>query len=164
MLRGFRSVARPSLARAAAPVARRQAHAISNPTLVNLESRWEAMSEEERSDIVAQLAERQKGSWAELTVAEKRAAWYISYGAWGPRKPIHAPGDAGRIVKGIAAVILGAATLFTTIRLLSPSLPHTMNKEWQEAANEKLAEKNANPFTGYNQVQSPSKGPSDDDE
>jgi cytochrome c oxidase subunit 4 len=139
-------------------VAVRYAHAISNPTLVNLETRWEKMSEEERGDIVSQLAERQKGPWSELTVAEKRAAWYISYGAWGPRRPIYPPGEGKRIATGVIVVIAAALALFGAVRLGSQGLPHTMSKEWQEAANEILKEKNVNPFSGYNQVQSSSKG------
>jgi cytochrome c oxidase subunit 4 len=135
----------------------RQAHAISNPTLMNLENRWEKMSSEERNDIIEQLAERQKGSWKDLTVAEKRAAWYISYGAWGPRRPVHPEGSAKKIVFGIGAVVASALVLFGIFRAVTPPLPKTMSKEWQEKSNEILAENNANPFSGYNQIQSPSR-------
>uniref|UniRef100_A0A060TI40 ARAD1D35992p n=1 Tax=Blastobotrys adeninivorans TaxID=409370 RepID=A0A060TI40_BLAAD len=139
--------------------------AISNPTLMNIEGRWETMSEEERNDIITQLAERQKGPWSELTVAEKRAAWYISYGPWGPRKPIHAPGSGKKIVAGILGVVAAAGLLFGAFRLTFSTPPVSMSKEWQELSNEALKEKNANPFTGYDQVQSPSRGlPEQEDE
>lgn len=158
-----------SMPRLAATVPVRYAHAISNPTLANIEGRWEKMSEDERVDIIDQLAERQKGPWGELTPAEKKAAWYISYGAWGPRKPTHPPGEVKKIVYGIFGVIAAAATIFGIFRLSAPAPPHTMSKEWQEAVNDVLKENKANPFSGYDQVQSVSKGPlpegdDDDDE
>ena len=116
------------------------------------------MCEEEREDIVSQLAQRQKGSWKELTEAEKKAAWYISYGAWGPRKPIHPPGSGKMIFGGVFGVLAGAGVLYGLARYFSEGMPKTMSKEWQEASNEILKEKNANPLSGYDQVQSPSRG------
>lgn len=137
---------------------RAASHAISNPTLMNLDQRWETMGEEERSDIIGQLSQRQLGDWKELTDAEKKAAWYISYGAWGPRKPIHPQGEVKKITTGVLAIIAVAGAIFATSRYLSEGLPHTMSREWQEATNERLKEKNVNPFSGFNMVQSRSKG------
>lgn len=154
----LRSTIRPSrqiITRAAANV--RMAHAISTPTIINLESRWEKMTSEEQEDIISQLAERQKGPWNELTLNEKRAAWYISYGTWGPRKPIHPEGEVTKIALGIVGVLVGAGVVFGTARFLSEGLGITMNKEWQEASDEILKENLANPFRGYSQVQSPPK-------
>lgn len=135
----------------------RHASVISTPTIINLESRWEKMTSEEQEDIISQLVERQKGSWKELTLQEKRAVWYISYGSWGPRKPIHPEGEAGKIFLGIAGVVATAGLVFSLARYFSEGLGITMNREWQEAAEEILKENNANPFRGYNQVQSPPK-------
>lgn len=135
----------------------RHASAISTPTIINLESRWEAMTVEEQEDIISQLVERQKGPWTELTTQEKRAAWYISYGSWGPRKPIHPDGEATKIFLGVAGVVAVAGTVFAICRSLSEGLGPTMTREWQEAADEILKENKANPFRGYSQVQSPSK-------
>ncbi|CDO57337.1 similar to Saccharomyces cerevisiae YNL052W COX5A Subunit Va of cytochrome c oxidase, which is the terminal member of the mitochondrial inner membrane electron transport chain [Geotrichum candidum] len=154
----LRSTIRPSrqiITRAAANV--RMAHAISNPTIINLESRWEKMTSEEQEDIISQLAERQKGPWNELTPNEKRAAWYISYGSWGPRKPIHPEGEGKKIAFGIVGIVAAAGIVFSTIRYFSEGLGITMNREWQEASDEILKENNANPFRGYSQVQSPPK-------
>lgn len=163
MLRTVSFAARPAsnvVARLGATTALRHSSskAISNPTLMNLEERWETMTEEERGDIISQLAERQKGSWTELTQQEKKAAWYISYGAWGPRKPIHPPGSGKKIFGGILVVLAGAGAIFGFTRLISGPQPVTMSKEWQEKTNEILKENKANPFSGYDQVQSPSRG------
>lgn len=157
MLRSFTPL-RQSLARASVRTQVRSAHAISTPTIINLESRWEKMTVEEQEDIISQLTERQKGPWTELTPSEKRAAWYISYGSWGPRKPIHPEGEVSKIAIGIGAVILASTVVFGAARYFSGGLGITMNKEWQEAADEILKENNANPFRGYSQVQSPPKG------
>jgi len=52
---------------------RRQAHAISNPTLANIEKRWEAMPPQEQADLWMALRDRMKVNWAELTLQEKKA-------------------------------------------------------------------------------------------
>lgn len=48
-------------------------HAISNPTLANIEKRWEGMPLQEQADLWMALRDRMKGSWTELTVQEKKA-------------------------------------------------------------------------------------------
>lgn len=166
MLRTLASTTRPSIARTALrTTAVRNAHAISSPTLMKLDQRWENMSSEEQNDIIGQLSERQKGSWKDLTVEEKKAAWYISYGAWGPRRPIHGKGDSSKIFWGVIGICAAAGALFGGYQLMTPPLPASMSKEWQEASNEILKKQNANPFSGYDQVQSPSRGlPEQDDE
>lgn len=150
----------------------RAAHVISTPTLINIEKRWEFMPAEEREDIVHQLAERQKVNWTDLTLAEKQAAWYISYGPWGPRKPVHNPGDQTKIFVGIGIGLAASVGIFALCLALQPKdnvALRTQSLEWQEKSNEILKEVGANPFTTYNQIQSPSKGPlpeedEDDDE
>ena len=51
----------------------RQAHAISNPTLANIEKRWEGMPPQEQADLWMALRDRMKVNWGELTVQEKKA-------------------------------------------------------------------------------------------
>jgi cytochrome c oxidase subunit 4 len=51
----------------------RCAHAISNPTLANIEKRWEAMPPQEQADLWMALRDRMKVNWNELTVQEKKA-------------------------------------------------------------------------------------------
>jgi cytochrome c oxidase subunit 4 len=57
----------------ARPVQTRAAHAISNPTLANIEKRWEAMPPQEQADVWMALRDRMKTNWAELTLQEKKA-------------------------------------------------------------------------------------------
>jgi cytochrome c oxidase subunit 4 len=51
----------------------RQAHAISNPTLANIEQRWESMPPQEQADLWMALRDRMKVDWHELTIQEKKA-------------------------------------------------------------------------------------------
>ena len=51
----------------------RQAHAISNPTLSNIEKRWEDMPPQEQADLWMSLRDRMKTDWKELTMQEKKA-------------------------------------------------------------------------------------------
>ena len=54
-------------------MAARHAHAISNPTLANIEKRWENMPPEEQADLWMALRDRMKSNWSELTLQEKKA-------------------------------------------------------------------------------------------
>lgn len=137
-------------------VAKRAAltRALSNALIGDLNQRWEQLTPVDQQEIVSKLAERQKLDWKELTPAEKKALWYISYGEWGPRKPVHGKGDAGKIFGGVCLGLGAALGIFLTFRSLSPPAPRTMTKEWQEQSNEYLKSKNANPWSTYSQVQS----------
>lgn len=54
----------------------RQAHAISNPTLADIEKRWEAMPPQEQADLWMALRDRMKVDWKELTLQEKKAGMF----------------------------------------------------------------------------------------
>jgi cytochrome c oxidase subunit 4 len=149
----LRSVATRNLARVA-PVRFASTHPVSKAAIAELESRWEELPAADQQEIVSQLSERQKLPWAELTEAEKKAAWYISYGAWGPRRPIHPKGEVGKIATGVFAGLALSLGIFFAFRANAPEAPKTMNREWQEASNEYLKSKNANPWSDYSQVQS----------
>jgi cytochrome c oxidase subunit 4 len=57
----------------------RQAHAISNPTLANIEKRWEAMPPQEQADLWMALRDRMSADWNELTLQEKKAGMCTSF-------------------------------------------------------------------------------------
>ena len=68
LVRTAATAAKPStLSRAAS------AQAISNPTLANIEKRWEGMPPNEQAELWMALRDRQKDNWKELTLAEKKA-------------------------------------------------------------------------------------------
>lgn len=125
----------------------RKAHAISNPTLANIEKRWEDMPPQEQADLWMSLRDRMKVDWKELTMQEKKAAYYIAFGPHGPRRP--PPPDEGRKVFFLAsAVIAAAVVLFSITRMFAnPVRPRTMTKEWQEASEEYMKQQGTEPIT-----------------
>jgi cytochrome c oxidase subunit 4 len=72
----------------------RQAHAISNPTLANIEKRWEDMPPQEQADLWMSLRDRMKVDWKEMTLQEKKAGVY-------PPSPSHweLQAVAGRVLQ-----------------------------------------------------------------
>ena len=50
--------------------------AISNPTLANIEKRWEGLPNTEQAELWMALRDRMKENWAELTLQEKRAGTF----------------------------------------------------------------------------------------
>ena len=138
----------------AIPIRCSQIQAISKASIDNLQGRWEKMPVEEQEDIVAKLTERQKLPWKDLTTTEKQAAWYISYGAWGPRKPVLEKGDGVFIAKGVILGLAAALATFAFFRQFAGEDVKSMNREWQLKSDEYLKSKNANPWGGYSQVQS----------
>lgn len=48
-------------------------HAISNPTLANIEKRWEGMPLQEQAELWMALRDRMKEDWTQLTIQEKKA-------------------------------------------------------------------------------------------
>lgn len=64
-------------------------------------------------------------------------AYWIAFGPHGPRS-LPPPDEGKKVALGVAVGILASLALFSTSRLFAKPAPHTMNKEWQEAANEYL--------------------------
>ena len=63
----------------------RQQHAVSNPTLSNIEKRWEQMPPQEQAELWMALRDRMTVDWKELTTQEKKACEY-SFLSGSPRK------------------------------------------------------------------------------
>ncbi|KAF3765946.1 COX4-domain-containing protein [Cryphonectria parasitica EP155] len=149
------------ISRAAASTAA-SSHAISNPTLANIEKRWEGMPLQEQAELWMALRDRMKEDWNALTLQEKKAAYWIAFGPHGPRA-LPPPDEGKKVALGVFIGVLASLAIFSASRLFAKPAPHTMNKEWQEAANEYLKEQKSDPFTGIaspdykgkGQVQSP---------
>ncbi|KAK1772700.1 putative cytochrome c oxidase [Phialemonium atrogriseum] len=122
-------------------------HAISKPTLANIEKRWEGMPLQEQADLWMSLRDRMKENWAELTLHEKRAAYWIAFGPHGPRA-LPPPGEGKKVALYTAVGVGVSLAFFVAIRMFAGPAPHTMTKEWQEASNEYLKSQKADPFTG----------------
>ncbi|KIV98675.1 uncharacterized protein PV09_09556 [Verruconis gallopava] len=143
----------------------RKAHAISNPTLADIEKRWESMPPQEQADLWMTLRDRMKADWKELTMQEKKAAYWIAFGPHGPRREIP-PGEGLRIIRGLVLLLGLSGALFYATRLAAGPPPKTMSKEWQEKTNEFMKKNKMEPITGISSegykgpgmIQSPSTG------
>ncbi|OBA23336.1 cytochrome c oxidase subunit IV [Metschnikowia bicuspidata var. bicuspidata NRRL YB-4993] len=134
-------------------VAKAAPRPLSSAYVNHLETRWNKLPKEDQTALIDELKARMELPWQELTSGEKKAAYYISFGEWGPRKPLYAPGDKSKIFWGTVAGLLAGVGLFASLRMMAPADPITLNKEWQQKSDEYLKSKNANPFTGYSQIQ-----------
>ncbi|KAI0636529.1 cytochrome c oxidase subunit IV-domain-containing protein [Trametes polyzona] len=116
--------------------------------LSNVEAMWERLSADEQAVIHQQLEEIQKRDWKTLSVDEKKAAYYVAFGPHGPRAPIDPPGTVPKIILGVTGLVVSAAVLFYSIRAAAPPPPKTINKEWEQAENERAVELKLNPISG----------------
>lgn len=75
------NLVRKSLVRSSPAIASRAAstHAISNPTLANIEKRWEGMPLQEQAELWMTLRDRMRSNWTELTLAEKKAGASLDF-------------------------------------------------------------------------------------
>ncbi|KAL5356029.1 cytochrome c oxidase subunit IV-domain-containing protein [Aspergillus floccosus] len=122
-------------------------HAIANPTLAGIEKRWEAMPPQEQAELWMQLRDRMKVDWHQMTLQEKKAAYYIAFGPHGPRA--QAPkGEGLRIFVKVAQLTAVSVAVFYAIHLFAKPQPKTMSKEWQEASNEYALREKINPIYG----------------
>lgn len=126
---------------------------LSNAYVGQLEKRWESLPKEDQTTLIDELKGRMELPWQQLTAEEKKAAYYISFGEWGPRKPLYGPGDRSKVFWGTVAGLAAGVGLFLGIRAMAPAPPASLDRSWQEASDEYLKSKNANPFSGYSQVQ-----------
>ncbi|MDI1489254.1 MAG: Cytochrome c oxidase subunit 5B, mitochondrial [Ramalina farinacea] len=146
-------------------------HAISNPTLADIEKRWERMPPQEQADLWMALRDRMKNDWHELTVQERKAAYWIAFGPHGPRA-LPPPDETFKIVRATLIGVGISFVIFLAIRSQARPPPKTMNAQYQEMTNEYLKVQpitgiSSEGYSGKGMVQSkPRKGgiPSDDDE
>ncbi|KAK2807010.1 Cytochrome c oxidase subunit 5 [Emmonsiellopsis sp. PD_5] len=122
-------------------------HAIANPTLAGIEKRWEAMPPQEQAELWMQLRDRMKVNWHEMTLQEKKAAYWIAFGPHGPRAETP-KGEGLKIFIQVMKYVLISAGVFYATRLVANPAPRTMTKEWQEATNEYALKEKLDPITG----------------
>jgi len=93
------------------------------------------------------LRDRMKHDWNDLTLAERKAAYWIAFGPHGPRA-LDPPGEGWRVFWYTMGGCGISLVLFMTIRSMAGGDPATMNKEYQEKTNEYLKSQNVEPITG----------------
>ncbi|PNY23175.1 Cytochrome c oxidase polypeptide 5, mitochondrial, partial [Tolypocladium capitatum] len=111
---------------------------ISNPTLANIEKRWEGMPLQEQADLWMALRDRMKGSWAELTVQEKKAGRMAELAVRPQCQPSRSPALPPRAISAFLEAQLRAS-------VPSPVLNWRISQWWAwwesgEAARRKLTQ------------------------
>ncbi|KAL8856401.1 MAG: hypothetical protein Q9178_006971 [Gyalolechia marmorata] len=122
-------------------------HAISNPTLVGIEKRWEAMPPQQQADLWMALRDRMKVNWHEMTLQEKKAAYWIAFGPHGPRA-LDPPGEGKKVFWYTTLAIVVAGVIFAIERMFARPPPKTMNAQYQAMTNEYLKAQKSEPITG----------------
>ncbi|KAF8263572.1 cytochrome c oxidase subunit IV-domain-containing protein [Lactarius quietus] len=116
--------------------------------LSNVEAQWATLNSSEQAAVHQQLEELQQKDWKTLSLAEKKAAYYVAFGPHGPRAPVSPPGTTVKVVAGVGVLIATAGLIYGGIRSVAPPPPRTITKEWEEASNERAKELKINPITG----------------
>lgn len=122
-------------------------HAISNPVLAQIEKRWEEMPPQEQADLWMALRDRMKNDWHDLTLQERKAAYWIAFGPHGPRS-LPPPGENWWVFKMTMLGVGVSLVIFWILRQFARPPPKTMNAQWQEMSNEYLRNQKAEPITG----------------
>lgn len=115
-------------------------------TYPQIEASWKSLTPTEQEQTFKHLEELQKKDWKELSLDEKKAAYYVAFGPHGPREPIQA--DGGKTLMGVTAAVAVAGLIFYMVRKGGKETPATLTREWQEATDERLREQRSDPFTG----------------
>ncbi|KAM0747258.1 cytochrome c oxidase subunit IV [Meredithblackwellia eburnea MCA 4105] len=126
----------------------RAASSVASVSLSNIEASWKGLSPAEQESTFKALEELQKKDWKELSIDEKKAAYYVAFGPHGPREPILPPGSGAKTVGAVALAVTAAFGLFSIVRSFGSEVPKTVNKEWEEAATQRAIEQKQDPFTG----------------
>jgi len=116
--------------------------------LSNVEAHWEKLSSEQKVSLHEQLELLQQKDWKELSLDEKKAAYFVAFGPHGPRTPTSQPGDGLKILLAVTGLVGATVVLHQVVRRLGQPAPKSMSKEWQEASNERAIEQKLNPITG----------------
>ncbi|KAJ3482482.1 hypothetical protein NLI96_g6961 [Meripilus lineatus] len=141
--------------------------------LTNVEAQWEALSADEQLAVHNQLEEIQKRDWRTLSIDEKKAAYYVAFGPHGPRAAVNPPGTTLRLLIGTLGLVGASAALYFGFRAIcksssspvssrsnmrsfslfrisrtAPAPPRTINKEWEEASNQRAIDQKMDPING----------------
>ncbi|KAG0345439.1 Cytochrome c oxidase subunit 5A [Podila humilis] len=122
--------------------------AASEIPLTNLSLRWKTLTHQEKEAVTKSLEQVQTGDWKAMTLEQKKAAYWVAFGAHGARTPLTGPGHAVKVFAGTAGVLAVSVALFQWMRAAGGEQPRTKTKEWQEATDRYARENKINPISG----------------
>jgi hypothetical protein len=97
------------------------------PELRNIDKRWKTMDALDQEDIQLYLEDRMRSDWRDLSDDEKKAIWFINYGAWGPRASN--PDKPERIYGYYVWLIVGTMAAATAYKFGSEKVNSNDNNE-----------------------------------
>lgn len=113
----------------------------------DIEKNWVHYPDNKKRAVIDHLAVKQKGNWGEMSLEDKKAAYWVAFGEFGPRAA-NPPGFQWRVFGGTALVCAAGVALFAGIRMFADPAPISMTREWQEKTNEIQRAQNSDPITG----------------
>ncbi|KAJ2744745.1 cytochrome c oxidase [Coemansia sp. BCRC 34301] len=139
----FRHIA----ARSAQLSGRRLQSTVAVPAATQVEQTFIALPMEEQKKVITDLSEIMKQDWTKISMEDKRALYFVTYGPHNSRRPHVKPGDNMKVFAGVVATIGLAWVMSTLARSYAPK-SRTLTKEWQEDSNRIAREKKINPIHG----------------
>lgn len=85
------------------------------PSVTNLEARWRKLDAAKQDDVIAFLEDKMRGDWREMSPDEKRAAYYVWYGNWGPRASAKDFSSLYNYLAGVVGITMAALIAFKLI-------------------------------------------------
>ncbi|KAJ3100062.1 Cytochrome c oxidase subunit 5A [Physocladia obscura] len=111
-----------------------------------LETRWGKLPEAEQGAIADSIATAEKADWKAMSLEEKRAAYFIAYGAHGARNQKD-PNLSKAVWSWVALFIGISGGIFAYWETQKPQI-RTMTPEWKAAEDARAIELKQNPFQG----------------
>ncbi|KAJ1555592.1 Cytochrome c oxidase subunit 5A [Cladochytrium tenue] len=118
--------------------------------LTALETRWGKLPEAEQGAIADLVAVAEKGDWKNMTLEQKRAAYFIAYGPYGARNPID-PALKWSVITWSAGFFVLSYGLYQWWETMKPPVI-SQTKEWQADVEKKAKEEGINPYSGPRQA------------
>jgi hypothetical protein len=75
-------------------------------------ARWPSMSDTERQNLTSLLQQRAEGPWKQMTIDEKRTAYFLAYGF----ESVQDPNEWKKVFLGTAALVGASIVTFWGIR------------------------------------------------
>ncbi|KAF9427877.1 Cytochrome c oxidase subunit 5A [Podila epigama] len=144
-MRRWASTSTPG-ARTVAPSSK--ADAISDIPLTNLSLRWKTLTQQQKESLTSHLEQLQAGDWKAMTLEQKQAAYWVSFGPHGARTPLTGPNHALKVVGGTLAMLSISGVIFAWMLSKRGEQPITKTKAWQDATNEYARANKINPLSG----------------
>ncbi|RKP03698.1 hypothetical protein CXG81DRAFT_1046, partial [Caulochytrium protostelioides] len=119
---------------------------LSVNALQGLEKRWSRLPECEKGAIHDALHAKEKGDWKALSMDEKRALYFIAYGAYGPRQTLD-PSVNKKVACWVGTVLTLTFGIWMYWQTTLPKL-RTTTPEWIAAQTQRAVENKVNPYTG----------------